>query len=202
MQACASNCFRSTAVQCVTNNCLGQTSPRKALGEKEHALISEEDQLAPPQSQRWPFKPGSSSPPMSAIAAARLFSQEALILFRLLTALPYLQPSCPQIFVAQETTDHSTVDQLTVLWYNCVSVCCSCCKHIPSNCHVQAEERVLNYINGENRPFNVQLVADMLAQFGIKKPQVQRAVDALSEAGKITCKVRWCACSPRLFMQH
>ncbi|KAL3149773.1 hypothetical protein ABBQ38_013599 [Trebouxia sp. C0009 RCD-2024] len=51
-----------------------------------------------------------------------------------------------------------------------------------------AEERVLNYINGENRPFNVQLVADMLAQFGIKKPQVQRAVDALSEAGKITCK--------------
>ena len=55
---------------------------------------------------------------------------------------------------------------------------------------MQAEDRVLNYIKGENRPFNVQLVADMLAQFGIKKPQVQRAVDALSEAGKITCKVR------------
>ena len=34
------------------------------------------------------------------------------------------------------------------------------------------------------------MVADMLAQFGIKKPQIQRAVDSLSEAGKITCKVR------------
>lgn len=51
-----------------------------------------------------------------------------------------------------------------------------------------AEDRVLNYIKGENRPFNVQMVADMLAQFGIKKPQVQRAVDSLSETGKITCK--------------
>lgn len=58
-------------------------------------------------------------------------------------------------------------------------------------CNLQAEDRVLSYIKGENRPFNVQLVADMMAQFGIKKPQVQRAVDALSEAGKITCKVRY-----------
>lgn len=57
-------------------------------------------------------------------------------------------------------------------------------------CSLQAEDRVLSYIMGENRPFNVQLVADMMAQFGIKKPQVQRAVDSLSEAGKITCKVR------------
>lgn len=51
-----------------------------------------------------------------------------------------------------------------------------------------AEDRVFNYIKSENRPFNVQMVADMLAQFGIKKPQVQRAVDALAESGKITCK--------------
>lgn len=31
----------------------------------------------------------------------------------------------------------------------------------------------------------------MLAQFGIKKPAVQRALDALAEEGKITCKVRF-----------
>ena len=48
---------------------------------------------------------------------------------------------------------------------------------------------MFNYIKSENRPFNVQMVADMLAQFGVKKPQVQRAVDALAESGKITCKV-------------
>lgn len=53
---------------------------------------------------------------------------------------------------------------------------------------MQAEDRVLSYITSENRPFNVQLVADMLAQFGVKKPQVQRAMDSLSESGKITCK--------------
>ena len=56
-------------------------------------------------------------------------------------------------------------------------------------CYIQAEDRVFNYINAENRPFNVQLIADMLAQFGIKKPQVQRAVESLAETGKITCKV-------------
>ena len=49
---------------------------------------------------------------------------------------------------------------------------------------------MFNYIKAENRPFNVQMVADMLAQFGVKKPQVQRAVDALAESGKITCKAR------------
>lgn len=53
---------------------------------------------------------------------------------------------------------------------------------------MQAEDRVFNYIKSENRPLNVQMVADMLAQFGVKKPQVQRAVDALAEAGKIICK--------------
>ena len=35
-----------------------------------------------------------------------------------------------------------------------------------------------------------QGVADMLAQFGIKKPAVQRALDALAEEGKVTCKVK------------
>lgn len=69
-------------------------------------------------------------------------------------------------------------------------------------CILQAEDRVLSYIKAENRPFNVQLVADMMAQFGIKKPQVQRAVDALSEAGKITCKVRYDAGLVLTFMFH
>lgn len=54
---------------------------------------------------------------------------------------------------------------------------------------MQAEDRVLNYVKEQNRPFNVQLIADMLAQFGVKKPQVQRALDALAESGKLLCKV-------------
>lgn len=58
------------------------------------------------------------------------------------------------------------------------------------NTYLQAEDRVFNYIKAENRPFNVQMIADMLAQFGVKKPQVQRAVDSLAESGKLTCKAR------------
>ena len=54
---------------------------------------------------------------------------------------------------------------------------------------LQAEDRVFNYVKEQNRPFNVQLIADMLAQFGVKKPQVQRALDALAESGKLLCKV-------------
>ena len=53
----------------------------------------------------------------------------------------------------------------------------------------QADTQVLDYVTKENKPFNVQLVADMLAQYGIKKPSVQRALDSLAEAGKLTCKV-------------
>ena len=42
------------------------------------------------------------------------------------------------------------------------------------------------------QPFNVQTITDCLAQFGIKKGQVQKAVDALSaEGGSIICKVGW-----------
>lgn len=44
----------------------------------------------------------------------------------------------------------------------------------------------------ENKPFNVQTITDCLAQFGIKKGQVQKAVDVLAaESGSITCKVRY-----------
>ena len=53
---------------------------------------------------------------------------------------------------------------------------------------MQAEERVLQFIQQHNRPWNALGVSDHLAQFGIKKPQVQRALDALCDSGKITGK--------------
>ena len=52
----------------------------------------------------------------------------------------------------------------------------------------QVEERVLQFIQQRNRPWNALGVSDHLAQFGIKKPQVQRALDALCDSGKITGK--------------
>lgn len=39
-----------------------------------------------------------------------------------------------------------------------------------------------------NRPWNALLVSDHLAQFGVKKAQVQRALDALCESNKLMCK--------------
>lgn len=42
----------------------------------------------------------------------------------------------------------------------------------------------------QNRPYNVQLVSDNLAQFGIKKGQVQRAMEALADSQLLICKVR------------
>ncbi len=59
-------------------------------------------------------------------------------------------------------------------------------------CATQVEERVSQLLLRENKPFNVQTITDCLAQFGIKKGQVQKAVDALAaEGGGITCKVRY-----------
>ncbi len=52
----------------------------------------------------------------------------------------------------------------------------------------QAEDRVLQFITAHNRPWNVLGVSDHLAQFGVKKARVQRALDTLSEGGKVTCK--------------
>ncbi|KAK9839241.1 hypothetical protein WJX81_003677 [Elliptochloris bilobata] len=51
-----------------------------------------------------------------------------------------------------------------------------------------AEERVLQFLTAHSRPWNALGVSDHLAQFGIKKPQVQRALDTLCEGSKITCK--------------
>ena len=53
-----------------------------------------------------------------------------------------------------------------------------------------AGEKVLNFLQQQNRPYNAQGVTDHLAQFGVKKAQAQKALDALSDAGKIKCKVR------------
>ncbi|KAK9915390.1 hypothetical protein WJX75_008557 [Coccomyxa subellipsoidea] len=51
-----------------------------------------------------------------------------------------------------------------------------------------AEERVLNFLQQQNRPYNAQGVTDHLAQYGVKKTQAQKALDTLSEANKIICK--------------
>ena len=48
---------------------------------------------------------------------------------------------------------------------------------------------VLQLVTSTNRPYNTQLLADNLQTRGIKKPAVQRALDALVDQGKILCKV-------------
>jgi hypothetical protein len=53
----------------------------------------------------------------------------------------------------------------------------------------QAEDKVLSFITEQNRPYSVQLVSDMLAQFGLKKGPIQKALESLAEANKINCKV-------------
>ncbi len=52
-----------------------------------------------------------------------------------------------------------------------------------------ADERVLVFLQQQNRPYNAQGVTDHLAQFGVKKAQAQKALDTLSDSGKINCKV-------------
>lgn len=49
---------------------------------------------------------------------------------------------------------------------------------------------MFNLIKTHNKPFGVQGLVDNLQTAGIKKAAVQKAVDALSDSGKITCKVR------------
>lgn len=58
----------------------------------------------------------------------------------------------------------------------------------------QAEERVLQFLHQQNRPYNAQGVTDHLAQYGVKKAQAQRALDTLAEASKIVCKVTTRSC--------
>lgn len=51
-----------------------------------------------------------------------------------------------------------------------------------------AEKLVLDLVAGTNRPYNVQLVADMLATKGVKKPAAEKALEALAEQGKLLRK--------------
>lgn len=50
------------------------------------------------------------------------------------------------------------------------------------------EQQVLHFLKQQNRPYSTQLVADNLAQFGVKKGPIQKALDSLSEQSKIICK--------------
>lgn len=50
---------------------------------------------------------------------------------------------------------------------------------------------MLDLISTQNKPFSVQLAADFLAQFGIKKSQAQKALEHLAEEQKIRFKVKW-----------
>jgi len=50
------------------------------------------------------------------------------------------------------------------------------------------DQVVLQLVTSTNRPYNTQLLADNLQTRGIKKPAVQRALDALVDQGKILCK--------------
>lgn len=57
----------------------------------------------------------------------------------------------------------------------------------------QVEERVEQLLCGANKPFSVQTITDNLAQYGIKKGQVQKAAEMLAaEGGTITAKVNHC----------
>jgi len=47
---------------------------------------------------------------------------------------------------------------------------------------------VLKFLQDANRPYNVQLVVDMLQKFGIKKGQVTKALDCLVEKEVISVK--------------
>ncbi|VVA91200.1 unnamed protein product [Arabis nemorensis] len=50
------------------------------------------------------------------------------------------------------------------------------------------EAIVLNFVNEQNRPLNTQNAADALQKFNLKKTAVQKALDSLADAGKITFK--------------
>ncbi|XP_074295697.1 homologous-pairing protein 2 homolog [Silene latifolia] len=47
---------------------------------------------------------------------------------------------------------------------------------------------VLNFVNEQNRPLNTQNAADALQKFNLKKTAVQKALDSLSDSGKISFK--------------
>eukprot|EP00798_Chlamydomonas_sp_ICE-L_P000916 gene916-5216_t len=46
-------------------------------------------------------------------------------------------------------------------------------------------EQVLSLIKGENKPFGLQNLVDRLAHVGLKKAQIQKALDQLTEKGEL-----------------
>lgn len=47
---------------------------------------------------------------------------------------------------------------------------------------------ILNYMNEQNRPLNVQNVADALQKYGIKKAAIQKVLDSLADSGQVSAK--------------
>ncbi|XP_031401018.1 homologous-pairing protein 2 homolog [Punica granatum] len=50
------------------------------------------------------------------------------------------------------------------------------------------EEIVLNFVNEQNKPLNSQIIADSLQKFNLKKTAVQKALDTLTDNGRISFK--------------
>ncbi|GJP55608.1 hypothetical protein CLOM_g14557 [Closterium sp. NIES-68] len=53
---------------------------------------------------------------------------------------------------------------------------------------VSADDRVLDFVREQNRPVNVQNVADALQKYSIKKTAVQKALDAAAARGEVAFK--------------
>ena len=51
-------------------------------------------------------------------------------------------------------------------------------------------EKVLGLLQTNSRPYSVQNLVDLLACQGLKKAQIQKALDALVASGDVTGKVR------------
>ena len=53
------------------------------------------------------------------------------------------------------------------------------------------EAQVLNLLQGQNKPFGLQNLVDLLAHQGIKKAAIQKALDALAQAIAATNKAQF-----------
>jgi hypothetical protein len=58
-----------------------------------------------------------------------------------------------------------------------------------TDCPTQCDARVLQFLEEQNKPFNSQSVVDHLACEGFKKSQVNKALESLADAKKISYKV-------------
>mmetsp|Transcript_29686 Transcript_29686/g.64826 ORF Transcript_29686/g.64826 Transcript_29686/m.64826 type:complete len:234 (-) Transcript_29686:91-792(-) len=53
---------------------------------------------------------------------------------------------------------------------------------------MSSEDIILQFMQDQNRPFNVQNVTDHMQRHGIKKPTVQKALDELASKGRLVVK--------------